>query len=50
MSEQTPEVEPVEAEDTQKPKLAKKAKPAQALSQTQRARAIALAKIEAAKR
>jgi hypothetical protein len=42
--------EPVELEDTPKPKAAKKAKPAQAPSQTERARAIAMAKIEAAKR
>lgn len=50
MSEVTPEAEPAPVEDTPKAKPAKKAKPAQATSQTQRARAIALAKIEAAKR
>ena len=50
MSEVTPEVEAVEVEDAPKPKPAKKAKPAQAPSQTQRARDIALANIEAAKR
>jgi hypothetical protein len=48
VSEVTPEVELVD--EAPKPKLAKKAKPAQAPSQTERARAIALAKIEAAKR
>jgi hypothetical protein len=48
VSEITPEVELVE--EPAKPKAAKKAKPAQAPSQTERARAIALAKIEAAKR
>jgi hypothetical protein len=46
----TPEVDAVEIDDAPKAKPAKKAKPAQAPSQTQRARAIALAKIEAAKR
>ena len=50
MSEQTPEIETVELDDAPKPKAVKKAKPAQAPSQTERARAIALAKIEAAKR
>jgi hypothetical protein len=50
VSEVTPEVEAAPIEDAVKPKPAKKAKPAQAPSQTQRARAIALAKIEAAKR
>jgi hypothetical protein len=44
-----PVIEPVEVEETLKPKTAKKAKPAQAPSQTERARAIALAKIKAAK-
>jgi hypothetical protein len=50
VSEVTPEIELVEVEETPKRKPAKKAKPAQAPSQTERARAIALAKIEAAKR
>jgi hypothetical protein len=45
-----PVIAPVKVEETPKPKAAKKAKPAQAASQTERARAIALAKIEAAKR
>ena len=45
-----PVIEPVDVEETAMPKAAKKAKPAQAPSQTDRARAIALAKIEAAKR
>jgi hypothetical protein len=42
--------EVVEIEEVKPAKKAAKAKPAQALSQTHRARAIALAKIEAAKR
>jgi hypothetical protein len=42
--------ETVEVEEVKPAKKAAKAKPAQALSQTDRARAIALAKIEAAKR
>ena len=45
-----PTIEPVEVEETPKPKVAKKAKPAQPASQTERARAIALAKIEAARK
>jgi hypothetical protein len=45
-----PVIDPVEVEETPKPKAAKKAKPTQAPSQTERARAIAMAKIEAAKR
>jgi hypothetical protein len=45
-----PSIDTVKVEETPKPKAAKKAKPAQAPSQTQRARAIAMAKIEAAKR
>jgi len=49
MSEPTVE-EVVEVEELKPAKKAAKAKPAQALSQTDRARAIALAKIEAAKR
>ena len=42
--------EVVEVEEVKPAKKAAKAKPAQAPSQTERARAIALAKIEAAKR
>jgi hypothetical protein len=42
--------ETVEVEEIKPAKKAAKAKPAQAPSQTERARAIALAKIEAAKR
>ena len=49
MSETTVE-EAVEVEEVKPAKKSAKAKPAQAPSQTQRARAIALAKIEAAKR
>jgi hypothetical protein len=49
MSEPTVE-EVVEVEELKPAKKAAKAKPAQAFSQTDRARAIALAKIEAAKR
>ena len=49
MSEPTVE-EIVEVEEVKPAKKATKAKPAQAPSQTQRARAIAIAKIEAAKR
>ena len=49
MSEPTVE-ETVEVEEVKPAKRAAKAKPAQAPSQTERARAIALAKIEAAKR
>jgi hypothetical protein len=40
----------IEVEEVKPAKKAAKAKPAQAASQTKRARAIALAKIEAAKR
>jgi hypothetical protein len=43
-----PVIEAFEVEETPKPKAAKKAKPAQAPSQTERARTIALAKIKAA--
>ena len=42
--------EVIEVEEVKLAKRAAKAKPAQAPSQTERARAIALAKIEAAKR
>jgi hypothetical protein len=49
VSEPTAE-EVVEAEEVKPAKKAAKPKPAQAHSQTDRARAIALAKIEAAKR
>ena len=49
MSEPTVE-ETVEVEEVKIAKKTAKAKPAAALSQTERARAIALAKIEAAKR
>jgi hypothetical protein len=49
VSEPTVE-EIVEVEEVKPAKKATKAKPAQAPSQTQRARAIAIAKIEAAKR
>jgi hypothetical protein len=49
VSETTVE-EIVEVEESKPAKKAAKAKPAQAPSQTERARAIALAKIEAAKR
>jgi hypothetical protein len=49
MSEPTVE-EVIEVEESKPAKKAAKPKPAQAPSQTDRARAIALAKIEAAKR